>query len=49
MKESYRVFSSEIEEGKDILFVARNSINGVKCKEVEASMIRALKRGKLLK
>ena len=49
MKQSYRTVAHEIPKGIDILFIARNTIDGVKCGEVEASMKRALNKGKLLK
>lgn len=50
MKESYRSFAHEIPQGIDILFIARSSIVDVdvKCRDVEISMKKALKRGKLL-
>ena len=48
MKESYRRFSDNIKEGYDILFIARNNINCVKCKDVEKSIKEVLKKSKLL-
>jgi ribonuclease P protein component len=49
MKESYRQLEQELPEGKDLLFIARSTITKAKCAEVEASMRKALKKGKLLK
>ncbi len=49
MKESYRNVSGKIEEGYDILFIARNTINGVKCRNVEKSINEVLRKAKLLK
>ena len=49
MKESYRKFRNEIKEGYDILFIARNNINDVKCKSVEKSITEILNRAKLFK
>ena len=48
MKESFRKISDHIEEGYDILFIARNNINDVKCQNVEKSMKEILKKTKLL-
>lgn len=49
MKESYRKVSGDIKNGYDILFIARNNINGVKCGDVEKSINEILKKAKLLK
>lgn len=49
MKESYRKISDRIEDGYDILFIARNNINDTKCQNVEKSMREVLKKAKLLK
>lgn len=48
MRESYRALSDSIRRGYDIIFVARNTINGVKQPEVEKSMICSLKACDLL-
>jgi ribonuclease P protein component len=49
MKESYRRMAKDLPAGMDILFIARSTIEGVKCGDVELSMRRALTKGKLLK
>lgn len=49
MKESFRFVREELPEGMDMLFIARNTITGKKQQEVEASMRKALKKGKLLR
>ena len=48
MKESFRKIEHKIRPGRDVLFIARNSIIGCGCADVEASMIRALEKGGLL-
>ena len=48
MKESYRCFKDSIPLGYDIIFIARNTINGIKCGEVKKSIEAALKRTKLI-
>jgi ribonuclease P protein component len=49
MRESFRHMEKELPDGIDIVWVARSVITNVKCGEVEASMRRALKKGKLSK
>jgi ribonuclease P protein component len=50
MKESWRLLSPEITEvGKDVVFIAKVSILDAKQPEVEASMLKALKKGKFLR
>jgi ribonuclease P protein component len=49
MKESYNQLSSDVKDGYDILFIARNNINGAKCQDVAKSMNDVLKKAKLLK
>lgn len=49
MKESYRKIEENIKDGNDILFIARNNINGVKCQDVEKSINQVLKKANLLK
>ncbi len=46
MKESYRL-SENIKSGYDLIFVARNSINNKKFKDVNKSLTNALKKGNL--
>ena len=48
MKESFREVENDIKSGRDILFIARNSIKDASCKEVEKSMRKALSKGGLL-
>ena len=48
MKESHRKFRGNIKEGYDILFIARNNVNGSKCQDVEKSIKEVLSRAKLL-
>ncbi len=47
MKESYRMNRDRFSTGYDLIFIARNSINGKKCKDVEKSMMNAAERGKV--
>ena len=49
MKESFRKIEHGIRPGMDILFIARSTIAGTGCAEVEASMRSALKKCGLLK
>ena len=48
MKESFRKMEHEVEPGRDVLFIARNTILGIGCAEVEVSMRNALEKGGLL-
>jgi ribonuclease P protein component len=48
MKEAYRLHIDEVKIGVDVLFIARNSINGKKMQDVEASELRALRKSKLI-
>lgn len=48
MKESYRAYGEIIPIGFDLIFIARNTINGIKCGEVKKSIEAALKRCKLI-
>ena len=47
MKESYRLNAEKFLEGYDLIFIARNTINGKKQKDVEKSLLNAAKRGKV--
>ena len=47
MKESYRLNRDRFSTGYDLIFIARNSINGRKCKDVEKSLMNAAERGKV--
>lgn len=44
MKESYRKFEGNLPTGYDFIIIARNTINGKKCAEVEKSLYSAFKR-----
>ena len=44
MKESYRNLDKEKLQGKDIIFIARNTIAGAKQKEVESSIRGAISK-----
>lgn len=48
MKESYRLLNRRIRNGYDVVFIARNSINGHKCDEVRRSMYGVLRAANLL-
>ena len=49
MKESYRFIKDDIGSGYDIIFIARNSINGRKMDDVRRSMVNSLNKAKLYK
>jgi ribonuclease P protein component len=49
MKESYRFFRDNINTGYDLIFIARNSINGKKQKDVEKSIRNAITKARLFK
>ena len=49
MKENYRFLKDSITDGYDLIFIARNTINGMKMPEVGKSMRNAVKRAKLFK
>lgn len=49
MKESYRFLKDDIREGYDLIFIARNTINGKKQRDVERSMVGSLSKSKLYK
>jgi len=49
MKEGFRKIESEILTGRDILFIARREIADAGLREVEQSMLRALKKSGLIK
>ena len=48
MKESFRKLEHDIKPGKDILFIARNTITDTGCADVESSMRKALTKSGLL-
>ena len=47
MKESFRRISDECKTGYDLIFIARNTINGKKEQDVTSSMEKALKKAGL--
>lgn len=44
MKESYRKMEGKLPTGYDFIIIARNTINGKKCAEVEKSLASAFRR-----
>ena len=44
MKESYRIIEGSLPEGYDFIIIARNTICGKKCAEVEKSLNSAFRR-----
>ncbi|QAT44030.1 ribonuclease P protein component [Aminipila luticellarii] len=48
MKESFRRMESDMQTGFDLIFIARNTINDVKCDEVYKSMNSLVKRAGLI-
>lgn len=49
MRESYRHIQDRLPLGYDFIIIARNTIDGKKCSEVEKSLISALRRTGVLK
>ncbi|MDO4382951.1 MAG: ribonuclease P protein component [Eubacteriales bacterium] len=49
MRESIRTMGVQLKPGYDIIFVARNSINGKKCPEVQRTLKKALRSCNLIK
>ena len=47
MRESYSLNEDKFSAGYDIIFIARNTINGRKLRDVEKSMMNAAARGKV--
>ncbi len=47
MKESFRTIDVDRLKGYDVIFIARNSINGVKKDDVQKSMHSAIRRSKV--
>ena len=47
MRESYRLNRDRFSAGYDLIFIARNTINGRKLRDVEKSMMNAAARGKV--
>ena len=49
MKESYRHIEKGLPTGYDFIIIARNTISGKKCMEVERSLMSAFKRTGVIK
>ncbi len=49
MKESYRLSNLNLVQGYDMIIIARNTINDVKCADVKKSLKSALKRAGLVR
>ena len=47
MRESYRLNGEKFSSGYDLIFIARNTINGRKLNDVEKSLMNAAARGKV--
>lgn len=48
IRENYRFLKDDIRQGYDIIFIARNTINGKKAGDVGKSMVGALLKSKLM-
>ena len=48
MRESYRNIGENLPQGYDFIIIARNTINGKKCIEVQRSLASAFKRAGLM-
>ena len=49
MREAYRTLAEQCGTGYDLVIIARNTINGRKCREVSDSLIRGLQKAKLIR
>lgn len=49
MRENYRVLKDDIKQGYDLIFIARNAINGKKSYDVKKSMAGSINKAKLSK
>ncbi len=49
MRESCRQIKHDFKTGYDIIFIARNTINGRKCQEVQKSLKSAVRRSGIIK
>ena len=47
MRESYRLNEERFSSGYDLIFIARNTIDGRNLKDVEKSLMNAAARGKV--
>lgn len=48
MRESCRLLGEHMKDGYDIIFIARNTINGKKLNDVDKSLKGALRRGNII-
>lgn len=48
MKENYRFLKNNLKHGYDLIFIARNTINGKKADDVKKSMVNALLKSNIL-
>ena len=48
MKEGFRTIEKRVKTGKDVLLIARSTINDKKCAEVEDSIRKAFEKGGLI-
>ncbi len=49
MKESYRLTGLNVPSGYDFIFIARSTIEGAKCRQVQISLESALKKSGVIK
>lgn len=49
MRENYRLLCDSIQDGYDLIFIARNTINGKKSYDVEKSLKGAIRKANLYK
>ncbi len=49
MRENYRFLKDDIKQGYDLIFIARNAINGKKSYDVKKSMVNSIYKAKLSK
>lgn len=49
MRENYRILKDDIRQGYDLIFIARNAINGKKSYDVNRSMTGSVSKANLLK
>jgi ribonuclease P protein component len=49
MKESYREFEKNLDNGYDLIWIARNTIANLKCADVKKSMEAAIKKSGIMR
>jgi ribonuclease P protein component len=49
MKESYREFEKNLDNGYDLIWIARNTIGNLKCADVKKSMEAAIKKSGIMR